>query len=120
MGNCDIEFARLPSIYAITLLLTFSVLPVRAITLDAYVELTAELTIAYWGCKLEADPVAYSEISPSFAKRDPEKREELEKRIDDAILSVDKRRGQMGNPAFCGEMIAKYGPEGTKQKGLFK
>jgi hypothetical protein len=24
----------------------------------------------------------------------------------------------MGNQAFCAELIAKYGPEGTKQKGL--
>jgi hypothetical protein len=119
--NCDMAVAHLPSIGAIALLLTLSVLSARATTLDEYIELTGELTVVVWGgCQLETDPEAYREFSASFAQLGAEKREEVEKRIEDAILSADDRRKRMGDPAFCAEIIAKYGPKGTKQRGLLK
>lgn len=111
----------LRSIGAITLLLTLSVFPARAITLDEFIELTGELTIAAWGaCKIELNPEAHRNISAPFIQRDPKKHEEVEKRIENAIETADKRRARMGNQAFCNEIIAKYHPEGTRHKGLAK
>ena len=91
----------LRSICAKTLLLTRSVLPARAFTLDEFIELTGELTIAAWGaCKIELNPEAHRNISAPFIQRDPKKHEEVEKRIENAIEAADKHRTRIDNQAF--------------------
>ena len=92
--------------------------PASALTADEYVEMTVELGQANYDCKLEADPVKFSAISQAFYAQPGIKRYDIEARISKKFSTYEERVKQMGKDAFCASIVAKYGPQGTKQKDL--